>query len=496
VLPIAIALLAVAVVWPTFAAGWFGDDAFYANLHGTLAADGESLGAAIGHAFALWFWGNGRIYPLAIVEKYAVFDVFTSLAAYKALLIVLTVSSIEVFRRTVCAYSQPGFANVSALAAVALLQQRGYHDATLAYNGMLQIVVIGVFGAAWCMRRSIVLGSRADALAGAGLYAIAALTYEAAYPLCVLFVVAARAAGCTWRRAFAVAAPYLTIGIGLALASALARHVQHLAAGSPYGFVLSVPAIVRTSAIQIAAALPLSYVLFDPSGIFSRDSLRALQNSLPVQPLFFLAFAITAWVAARGAARAEVNAARTAAIGLGLLVLPALPLALVAKYQHELRWGLGYLPVFVQIFGVALLLAVAFVQITRRFRHPAVAGALVFVLAVCATLTSAANVRLGRELQSSTMARASLERALDAGLLRALSDGASIHFAQPFDWVTPNGAGPDGLDMRGLFFAHGGRRVSVVAGNGASAVLFYDRAAGTWSVNGRPDAGGAVGQEP
>jgi hypothetical protein len=66
-------------------------------------------------------------------------------------------------------------------------------------------------------------------------------------------------------------------------------------------------------------------------------------------------------------------------IGAGLLVLPATLVALSPKYQTEILWGKGYIPVYVSYFGTALLI-IAGLRAAARIGSDK--GALRSVLAV------------------------------------------------------------------------------------------------------------------
>ncbi len=487
-LPIACALLAAAVVWPTFDAGWYADDAYWANLRGALEAGRATLGDALGPAFGEWLGRNGRIYPVHLLQKYAVFYVFTSLTAYKLLLITLTVASIEAFRRALARYAPVPFSNLCALAAVTLLQQRGYHDSTLAYFGMTQAVVIELSAAAACLAASLRLRSPLYGILGVLAYTIAALTYESAYPLCVLYVLAAYALTRSRRAALRAGLPYVAVGAGLIAASLIARATRPLSPDFAYRFSGDALTVGRTLLIQVAGAFPLTYWSFDPSGLFGRMSVPAFVANTPLNPLLFIAFGGCAWAALVRASTDAVDLRFAAWCGAAIAVLPALPIAIVAKYQGELRPGLAYLPVFIQLFGVAMLLSALALAVLRNTRARAVHVALAACFALTGTVTAAANVRLGRELRGPAIARASLERSLEGGLLHALPDGTTVAFVQHFDWVSARNQDRFDDSTTGLFYAHGRKRLTVAPdGARAGALLDYNASTHTWTVE-RPAA--------
>jgi len=482
-LPFAIAILGFIVISPALWTGWAGDDAGYSALRGILSADHISLGQAMLHAFDLWFFGNGRFYPIHIIEKYAIFYAFPNLVAYKVFLVATTLIVVEMFRRCVAAYATPAIAALSALIVVTLFSERGYHDSIISYNAMPQFVAALMLGSFMAYRRALVGGELSTRVVAIACYAVAALTYEDVYPLCLLYPLLALVARKSRREALLAAVPFVAIAIALTLLAIVMRGAVHLSPGSNYATDLDPLTVARTATDQIVAAFPLSYWFFDPHGIFGRSDVWDFLRNAPVSPLLFVAFVFVAWFAVRDASRSAYRVQALVWIGAAVAVLPALPIALVLKYQHELRPGLGYLPVFFQVFGVALVIAAAAIAIARRYPSPRALTATAAAIALIGTMTQATNLRLAREAQRSTATRAALERQLVDGLISRLPDSATIAVPH-FDWVSYGNDGPDGISTRGLFFADAGKNVILVPPGDARAqyVLLYDASSLRWSI--------------
>jgi hypothetical protein len=478
-----IAALCAAVIAPSLWSGWLADDAYYSALDGILGADRISLWQAMVHAFHLWFFGSGRFYPLLIVEKYTVFSIFTSLFAYKLLLVLGTVAVIELFRRCVAAYASRGLANLAALIALALLVERGYHDPILSYNAMPQAVALLMLGSIMAFRHVLKGETGSWGAASLALYASAALTYEDAYALALLYPVLAISARRNWRGALRASGPYLLIASALILFSLAARAIAHVPAYSPYGLNAAPDAVLRTMADQIGAAFPLSYYLLDPSHIFSRNGFYDFYNNAPVQPLLFMAFGLAAAFALGDAARESVDVRAAIAAGGAAMILAAAPIAPLVKYQHELRPGLGYLPVLYEELGLALVLAALAVLTMRQSGRRWWQAGWVVAIAAVATIVQATNVRVVREGRAEMEARAVLERQLADGLLKGVPENAFVATA-PREWIAYDGQGPEGISSRGLFFLHGGRRVRLVAPSDprTEIVLTYDPTRRRWSL--------------
>ncbi|MBV8372754.1 MAG: hypothetical protein JOY69_05805, partial [Candidatus Eremiobacteraeota bacterium] len=482
--PVVLAVLGFAVISPALWSGWLGDDAFFSALNGVLKADDITLGEAMLRAFQAWFFGNGRFTPIHILINYLVFHFLTNLIAYKAFLIAMTLVTVELFRRCVAAYTEPAIANLCALIVVTLFAERGYHDSILAYNGMPQFVAIAMLASLMLFRHALHDRSRPALLSSATLFAVAALTYEAAYPLCLLYFAIAQFSRKNMREALKIAAPYLVIVALLSAFALVMRHMVKLSPGSQYAFNLNPPLVMRTAAEQISAALPLSYWIFNPSGIYSHVDVADFFRNTPLNPAVFIAFALVAWWVLSAARRESSRLSPLIWVGVLTLVLPALPIALTAKYQQELKFGLGYLPVFFEVFGIAAIGGAFAVFLMRRFPRRATPIVLCVLVAACATITQAANVRLVRENAVPRAARSALEHQLAGGLLSGAHDGAKIAMARNFDWVAYDRNGPDGIATFGLFSQYADRRVELVPLDDSSAdlVLTYDRARNVWIV--------------
>jgi hypothetical protein len=464
--------LALVAISPAIRSGWMADDAFYSALTGILGADRITLWQAMAHSFHIWFFGNGRFYPGLILEKYLVFDLFTNLVAYKVFLAAATLAALEMFRRCVQAYTTPAFASLCAIAAAALFLIHGYQDALIAYNAMPQIVAIAMFVSFITFRTALVRRSRAMAAISVAMYALAALTYEDAYLLCALYPFLARPLTGGWRVAARAAAPYAVVAATLALLE-LGLHVSaKLPPDALYAVNPDPAQFVKTVFYQITAAVPLAYWLADPL------------RSFPVSAVgVFAGFAAAGWIALRAV---ECSSPKRLPLGTGVLaaVLPAIPVAVLVKYQLELRLGTGYLPVFLQTFGVALLLASA-AAAAERSRGTAARIAATLLLGVLGACAYASNVQLVRAQEPALAARAALESALASGLVKEVPDGSTIALPKTFDWIDYDDSGPDGISARGLLYQYAGKRADLEAPDDLRARygLSYSDASRSWSLS-------------
>jgi hypothetical protein len=338
---------------------------------------------------------------------------------------------------------------------------------------MPQVVAIALFASFIAFRTSLAQRSRTRTAIAVACYSLAALTYEDAYLLCALYPFLARPLTGSWRAALRASAPYAAVAAALALLELGAHASAKLPPGALYAVNTDPALFARTLFYQISAAVPLAYWLADPLRTFPVVAIAV-----------FAVFAAVAWIAVRALAGAAPKRLPVAAGALSA-ILPAIPVAVLVKYQHELRLGIGYLPVFLQTFGMAVLLASAIVAAVRsRFGSGAriVSALAVGVLAACAY---ASNVQLVRAQEPAREARETFENALAKGLLKDVPDGATMTIPRTFDWIDYDDSGPDGISTRGLLYRFAGKRADLEAPGDKRAryLLRYSETWGGWSLS-------------
>ena len=109
-------------------------------------------------------------------------------------------------------------------------------------------------------------------------------------------------------------------------------------------------AVLATMGKQIVAALPLSSTMLMNQSAWSAWSIPiVISSAIPI-------FAVM-WT--RWASDADVQlttSRRPVLVGIAMVVCGALPAAVSVKWQTQLFWGTGYLFVFIQFVGTALLI--------------------------------------------------------------------------------------------------------------------------------------------
>jgi hypothetical protein len=213
--------------------GWCGSDAQFSYVASALAARHESLWQAIVAANGQSLYGNGSLHPLAIAEKYALFDVLHQAWLYKALLLGLTLGCIAAFAALVRAVAGETIAWLSACTVAAALPLQAFHDADLANGGMAQLVLLALLASLGAWRRAVLGRNLWAALLALALYAAAGLTCEIAYLFFPLYACVVRPAR-SWLRACAGTWPFALVTLALGATSVWLRAHVPFAGGRDY----------------------------------------------------------------------------------------------------------------------------------------------------------------------------------------------------------------------------------------------------------------------
>jgi hypothetical protein len=465
-------VLAVVLLRPVLKTGYFSDDIVNSLVDGVLRYHHLSLGELIALDITGWLRA-GRFFPLMIVLVRGSFHLLPGLAAYKGYLVAAVAVNLLLFARLVRRLTQsPALAGLAVLAAAALFQLRAYHDPLLSFHGFMQFVLAATLLSLLALDRFLVGGSRLWLVAAVLCYLLALLTYEASYPFFLLHAALARARGHGWKTTALTTLPFAGAALACAAVPLVLRTVLGYPVPPAYRPNLDPLAFAGALGKQLLAAVPLSYFLSGPPDLFppSAVMLRRFPAVLTVAA-FALALTLLRRLRREQPQGGTVGARGLAVMGFLVWTLPALLVSTSPKYQGELLPGLGYLPVYVQYYGVALLLLAGASAVGRRLAgRPVLARAAGIAAALALALVTGqahvANLAVAGNLTPFRTARENMEAALDGGLLAGVPDGATLLLTDDGYQLWHHGEQPlaDGdLTASEYFcFLHSGKRVTTV----------------------------------
>jgi hypothetical protein len=348
--------------------------------------------------------------------------------------------------------------------ALTTLQLRVYHDPILGFSLLYQVMLefnllsFTLF-ARYCQNRR-----RIELVASAFFFFMALFYYETSYPLSIVHVIiAARFGGWgKWRDAL----PFLGLSALFFALSLSVRHFVHMAPQAMYRLGLDPVLYLQTLAKQIVAAIPLSYIYFTAPHVFT--SWWHVYDSAPlflIVTVGIVSFAALAFplLHGRDILRGESGLKAIAMIGAAFWFFSAVLVAVLPRYQIELQFGLGYLPVYFEYFGAALVfgsIAIALLRhlaeraTSRQWQATSVATALVFAFVIATTYS--ANAFVINTFASEKYGRSFLSSAVESGLLRNVASGDRLFVNGTSESVRHYG---DFRDAKYFFFQETGRKI-------------------------------------
>lgn len=434
--------LAIFQVSPLLHTGFLADDAANSLVRGILQYYDITIFQLVFRDVTSWL-AQARLYPLASVHIYLVFYLLPSLPVYKGFVIGLILLNLLLFHQLVRRIVPlPGFPELALLSIITLFQFRIYHDPILGFGGLLQVVFVYMLASLLSLCRYFESAKLGWLLVSLALYLLGLLTYELTYPMFLLYMLFAYHYSRSWKRAFNVSAPFCGAVIVCVATCILLRTVLGRTAQPAYRPNSDLSAYLHTLSKQLFAAVPLSYPL-----TVGRPYLHPwprLHHAWPFPIVFFgassLVFLSLRTITQCAGCVKPLKCWCALPIAIALWILPALLVCLSPRYQHEIFWGVGQLPVYMEYYGVGLLLALTVAGCAAWLARWAIlsrVGALTASLAVASalSLTGHINHNVAKKWSPGWYdERVLFESALHSGLAERVPDGATLLAPNRYPW--------------------------------------------------------------
>ena len=430
------AVIAISFIFlqPLLASPFVSDESFNSYYAGFLGYEHLSLvrGSQIETAFYIKL---GRFFPINTAIFSALFFSIRNVVVFKALQITAIITNVVAFWFVIVALGRLRTrATLASIMFLLTLQFTTYYNATVAFDLLLQLVTLLFFVSILCTIRYCATGSK-TMLAFIGILTIVnGFTYEVSYAFApILVLIAARLTA--RHRTLAIGIVSLGSVATLVLVDIAIRANVQIPSHTSYSLNLSPFPILSTIALQITATLPLIYVITNPlrdfanwSSFFPEITFGDVALVIVTSLVTYFAIAEKARTSAGRIVRVGLDNRDLRNVGVAILVLPSIPTSLSARYQTELQFGFGYLPVYFAGFGCAILLTLAIEALVdaasgKRLIAALATGGIVMTLFI----TNQANKQIIAHLDATWgVARRSLERSLQAGILDKVPEHATI----------------------------------------------------------------------
>ncbi len=411
----ALLALSLLILLPFYTNGFWFDDALNGQIRPMLQRFESSVFDFSMRVTSLWMSNAGRLL-LGWVNIYTMFYVLHEPLWARGFAMLLLMVHIGLFASVLGQLrARAGFILLVCLLLVSLFQIRGNHDPVAAYASFYQTLGIQFMAGTWLLLRWRETKKTWQILASSLVVAWSLTYYEinlVFYPFALW--VAWREPGSRARALPALLAP---LAVFIAVTSWIKANANSPYAGSSLGAIDNFPS---TFLRQLHSTLPGSF--YSMVGKHELPPQQLLQSAID-NPW--------AWVLlVLGFGLAFVLMRRSEGKGLdpliwpfaaNLLIMPAALIAMSARYQSEIRWGYGYLPVYYQYFGLAIFIAYALTFCARRLSL-AVAVSLIFgaYLALNFQMNMTVKARMDALFRQP---RESFESAMRAGLMNDVRDG-------------------------------------------------------------------------
>ncbi len=435
--------------------GYFWDDAVNATLYLAEKFDNLPLWQNL-----LTFMRNyielGRINLLSCY--YYLLFYIEDVRIYK-LIIILSVCANQLLLGMTVRYATRSrrIAQAAMLLIPLLIQFRPYQDPVTGFYALMQVIFAELILTVYFLLRFLREGRRKNFWISLLLFAVSLLTYEVSYPFILMILLVCWAEKRNLRESIRITIPF---GILILICLTAIFIVRSLfVQGETYSgiaFSLDIGRILRTWLIQLLAALPLSHFLFNSqiaimgSSYLARETLPYRSSTLLLQTesvewLIAFGFVLTFfWITHSKNQNTEKSnqsgLTLLAVLGLCFWLLPAIPIALSARYQGQLLPGLGYLPVYLEYFGVSMLMCALAAALAPRLKVQGCRSKWLLaggsVLLVWSLVNSQHNrIMIDRLNRSFLYPRQAGELALQNGLIAFLPDSASVVSLNPDPYI-------------------------------------------------------------
>lgn len=339
----------------------------------------------------------GRINVLSVY--YYFYFYIENVSLYKALIILTILIDQLIFRKVLMEFgvSRPG-ARLGMLMIPLLLQTRVYQDPVSGFYSLMQILTAEMLLCALFLQRWLESGKRSCFWLSLAAFAVGLLTYEVCFPFLAMICLLIWAQRKNFLRAVRDSLPF----VGLtALMLAGVFLVRRLFVHNTYpgvAFSLEPARILRAALTQLAAGLPLSFysagypaavlgnayptntfmnydflsflkairltdilILFGFIYIIKKISSHTIQNS-ESSVSHSSSFIHNSSLSSPHSSPSTLNSSFLTLhsslfiLALSFAVLPMVTVAMSERYQGQLMPGLGYLPVYMQYYGIAMLI--------------------------------------------------------------------------------------------------------------------------------------------
>ena len=345
--------------------GYFWDDAVNSTAYLAEKKDGIPTMRHI-LDFMQAYLKLGRVNVLS--AYYYFFFYIENVQIYKALIILLILADQLIFRSVLLEFDfSLREARLGMLLIPVLLQTRVYQDPVSGFYGLMQVLTAEMLLCAFFLSRWLRSGKKSMLCLSLLFFGVGLLTYEVCFPFLLMICLLVGVRRKSFGRAVRDCIPFVCLVIAV-LAAVVFVRIKYVtkAAYSGVAFSLDPALILRAFRRQTAAGLPLNFYsagymasVMDRTYAakdFMNYDLRSVFRAAELTDLLIVSAASVCFaLLLRSRSDEKRGWIEPLILGVSFAVLPAVTVAMSQRYQGQLMRGLGYLPVYIQYYGTAVL---------------------------------------------------------------------------------------------------------------------------------------------
>lgn len=490
-----IIIIAVTIISlsPMLISGYYGDDSFLTLIKGTLKY--YHMGLFEYTLYNIQYWASvGCLRPFE--QYFFILHFFIeNIFLYKSFIIASVVINMLLFYYLVkrITHSTP-ISHMSLVLLSLLFQFRLYNDPILSYYMLMQLLFFYLLILLIFLLFYLEKGKITHLLISLSMLFISLFTYE----LTVLYFIFVFAFSYLYYKenklikSLKISLPYIILTVLYILCVIFVRLNGDVglvnayntdANPDPYTPNPDPISYINTLGKQIFAAFPLNYFIFQLSGHISSilNASSALINikSLSLYVIIALITSVICFIIItlyyslfliniknqRIVLENWKNNRRSLIIfGLMLVVLPNLIHPLSSKYQIELEWGVGYLPVYISYFGVSLLIVVLIIELFNKINKWSDKYVLLSVFFIAIVLSTVFTINfidntfvVLKQNEAWQYPRELMEDGISNGLMDNIPNGTILIMDTYRLWDRPD-----------FYILHSGKMVEAVSVNGSN----------------------------
>lgn len=410
------------VLFPLLDVGFISDEAYNSQILGKNINEGVSLWERIYSEIHGWLTGASRFWPFNWFYKYSLYTLQPSPFIVKLITLIFVILNVVFFSKIVRFITKDhNLSYICAFTVPLFFQFRLWHDPIMAFTFMIPLIGFFLFSTLLLLINYLEENKLRTISLFGFLYLLSIWTYELTYIFIgfyVLIIMFSSKRNGWWKPFFLIV---LITSIHLFITIYFRDPTLDTYSGSKIN--LDYKVVFSSLLVQITSAFPLSWKFANAP---SHESWTKVSYPVLIAFSIFSIFFVGQFNELKNSLLKSAPSIKLFILSLAFLIAPAVPIA-VTGHQHELidmGFGYGYIVVFLQYFGSAVLFLYLIYYLKNRylFRNE---RAYVFVFLIILSIgyfTRVENSFVVHEVNKVyKYPRDLLRKAINSGILNEIS---------------------------------------------------------------------------